>query len=610
MFSVITVSDTCSNGTATDSSGPHLVSLVKSKLNSTADINYVVIPDEIEIIKQSLIYAADVLRASAVFTTGGTGFAPRDVTPEATKAVINKEAPQLALAMTLKSLEKTKFAVLSRAICGIRNRTLIVNFPGSKKAVEECFLSIVELIPHMLQLLNDDIPKVREIHKKVQSEGGQQHVHVCPHATGKGGDDRNSPFPLIDVDEALQIILESIVSKSDPKKQFSRANIPPFRASIKDGYALKSVGGKGVKRVVGYVAAGSGLIGDNFNIDECYKINTGAPVPEQADAVIQIEDTKLISADNDIERIVEILTDPSPNLDIRSIGSDLRMAEEVFEYHFPVDAAQKSLLASIGEPLKVDKLKVVIISTGDELVHPYEASNQATSIEGKIYDSNTTMLVQLLRQFGFNEEQCEMQQLVVKDEYESLRKEIKAFTGVAHAIISTGGVSMGDKDFVKPVLQDLGYDLKFGRVNVKPGKPFTFANKGKTLFFGLPGNPVSAFVTFHLFALPALRKYLASINEAPCTLAKCVLPKISIELLTENYELDPRPEFARATVVSKNNKLYARITGKQVSSRLKSIVEADVLLHMPARSSSKTTMVKGEFLTASVLRADFISAYE
>lgn len=83
-----------------------------------------------------------------------------------------------------------------------------------------------------------------------------------------------------------------------------------------------------------------------------------------------------------------------------------------------------------------------------------------------------------------------------------------------------------------------------------------------------------------------------------------------LQLLTENYELDPRPEFARATVVSKNNKLYARITGKQVSSRLKSIVEADVLLHMPARSSSKTTMVKGEFLTASVLRADFISAYE
>lgn len=354
---------------------------------------------------------------SAIFTTGGTGFAPRDVTPEATKAILTKEAPQLTLAMTLKSLEKTKFAVLSRATCGVRNRTLIVNFPGSKKAVDECFLAIVDVIPHLLQLLNDDIPKVKETHKKLQSEVSSENVHVCPHATGKGGDDRNSPFPMIDVDEALRIILASIASKSNPKKQISRINIPPFRASIKDGYALKSVGGKGVKRVVGYVPAGNGIIRDNFNIDECYKINTGAPVPEQADAVIQIEDTKLVSADSDIEKIIEVLADPSPNLDIRSIGSDLRMAEEVFEYRFPLDAAQTSLLASIGEPPKVEKLKVVVISTGDELLHPYERSNQTASVEGKIYDSNTTMLVQLIRQFGFNEEQCELQQLVVNDEY-------------------------------------------------------------------------------------------------------------------------------------------------------------------------------------------------
>ncbi|XP_062562815.1 molybdenum cofactor synthesis protein cinnamon [Armigeres subalbatus] len=610
MFSVVTVSDTCSNGTATDTSGPHLVNLIKAKLSCSTEVNYLIIPDEIEIIKQTLIYAADVLQVSAVFTTGGTGFAPRDVTPEATKAVLSKEAPQLALAMTLKSLEKTKFAVLSRATCGVRNRSLIVNFPGSKKAVEECFLSIIDVIPHMLQLLSDDVPKVRETHKKVQAATSSEHVHVCPHATGKGGDDRNSPFPMIDVDEAIRIILGTITSKSIPKKQFSRVNIPPFRASIKDGYALKSIGGKGVKRVVGYVAAGSGIIDDNFNIDECYKINTGAPLPEQADAVIQIEDTKLISAENDIERIVEILDDVTPNMEIRPIGSDLRMAEEVFEYRFPVDAAQKSLMASIGEPLKINKLKVAVISTGDELVHPYEDSNQAMSIEGKIYDSNTTMLVQLLKQFGFNDEQCEIQQLIVRDNYDSLLKEIKALTGSAHAIICTGGVSMGDKDFVKPVLKELKYDLKFGRVNMKPGKPFTFANKEKTLFFGLPGNPVSAFVTFHLFALPALRKYLASTNEAPFILAKCNLPNISVELLTDSYELDPRPEFARASVISKNDKLYVQITEKQISSRLKSIVEADVLLHLPARSPSKTKVTKGERLTASILRADFISAYE
>ncbi|XP_055638140.1 molybdenum cofactor synthesis protein cinnamon [Toxorhynchites rutilus septentrionalis] len=608
-YAVITVSDTCSNGTATDTSGPLLISLVESKLNGTV-VNYLVVPDDIDTIKQSLIYSSDVLQASAIFTTGGTGFAPRDVTPEATKAVLTKEAPQLSLAMTLKSMEKTKFACLSRAVCGIRNRTLIVNFPGSKKAVEECFYAINDVIPHMLQLLTDNVPKVRETHRKMQSHGDGENVHVCPHATGKGGDDRNSPFPMIDVGEALKIILSAIDSKSSPKKQMSRVNIPPFRASIKDGYAMKSIGGKGVKRVIKYVAAGSGIIRDNFNIDECYKINTGAPVPDYADCVVQVEDTKLISSVNDAESIVEILIDPTPDLDIRPIGSDLRMGEEVFEYRFPLSAAQKSLLASIGETPKVDKLKIAIISTGDELVHPYGDSSQGEPLEGKIYDSNTTMLTQLLVQFGFGEDQCSVNHIVIKDDYTSFHNGIESFTDSMHVIICTGGVSMGDKDFVKPVLEDLQYDLKFGRVNMKPGKPFTFASKGSTLFFGLPGNPVSAFVTFHIFALPALRKYLSSINGASCTFAKCCLPNITVELDTECYYLDPRPECVRASITSKNGKLYARVTDKQISSRLKSIVEADVLLHFPARTPSKTTVVQGELLTASVIRTDFISAYE
>ncbi|XP_055545618.1 molybdenum cofactor synthesis protein cinnamon isoform X2 [Wyeomyia smithii] len=541
--------------------------------------------------------------------TGGTGFAPRDVTPEATKAVITKDAPQLSMAMTLKSLEKTKFAVLSRAVCGIRDRTLIVNFPGSKKAVEECFLAIVNVIPHMLQLLTDDIPKVKEIHCKVQSGDVQSHSHICPHKTGTGGDDRNSPFPLISVERALEIIYSSISSKTIPKKQISRVNIPPFRASIKDGYALKSVGGRGVKRVVGYVAAGHGIIRDNFNIDECYKINTGAPVPEQADSIIQIEDTKLVSSNNDVEEIIEVISEPSPGLDIRPIGSDLRMAEDVFEYQFPLNAVQKSLLASIGEQEKIEKLKVAVVSTGDELIHPYEVVSKEISLEGKIYDSNTTMLVQLMKQFGFNDDQCTITQFVASDDYDSLRKLIGNLIETCHVVICSGGVSMGDKDFVKPVLQDLGFDLKFGRVNMKPGKPFTFAAKERTLFFGLPGNPVSAFVTFHLFALPAMKKYLATINDTPCNSAKCYLPRITVELLTDKYELDDRPEYVRASVISRGAKLFAKITGRQVSSRLKSIVDADVLLHLPARSDTKSTVKKGETFTASVLRADFISAY-
>ncbi|XP_052891045.1 molybdenum cofactor synthesis protein cinnamon isoform X2 [Anopheles moucheti] len=612
----LTVSDSCAAGKAADTSGPHLVELIKQSFK-TDTVNYLLIADDEQLIKQSLTYACDVLKVRAVFTTGGTGFAPRDVTPEATRAIITKEAPQLTLAMTLCSIQKTKFGVLSRAVCGVRNKTLVVNFPGSKKAVGECFQAIVDVLPHVLNLLNEgEIERVRETHHKVQAESDVQCTeevpHVCPHATGKGGDDRNSPFPMINVDDAMKQIVASIPIVQTTRKQLSRVNIPPFRASIKDGYALKSIGGKGTKKVIGYVSAGDAIVQTNFSIDECFKINTGAPVPLHADAVIQIEETKLVSRDHDYEKIVDILVEPTASLDIRSIGSDLRMSEEVFQYRFPIDACQRALLAAMGERVSVAKIKVAILSTGDELLHPYDAGTaaNASSLEGKIYDSNTTMLVALVRQCGFNEDQCEIQQRVVKDDFKSLKTEIESLTGAVHIIICTGGVSMGDKDFVKPVLKELNYELIFGRVNMKPGKPSTYASSKMTKFFGLPGNPVSAFVTFHLFALPALRLYLAAINETAPNVAKSSLPIITVELMDTKYALDPRPEYARASIVSRNGKLLASITGGQISSRLKSTVDADVLLELPARTETKPYITAGTQLKALVLRSDFISRYE
>uniref|UniRef100_A0A2M4AQU4 Putative molybdopterin biosynthesis protein n=2 Tax=Anopheles triannulatus TaxID=58253 RepID=A0A2M4AQU4_9DIPT len=612
MFYVITISDSCSAGEAKDTSGPLLVGLVKETLKTEA-VNYLLIPDERDLIEKSLLYACDVLKVRAIFTTGGTGFAPRDVTPEATRAVITKEAPQLSLAMTLRSLEKTKFAVLSRAVCGVRNRTLIVNLPGSKKAVQECYESIVDVLPHVLNLLSDgEIDRVRETHHEVQQgESGIKRAHVCPHATGKGtDDDRNSPYPMISVDEALQKILSTLPSIETAKPQMSRVNIPPFRASIKDGYALKSIGGKGMKKVIGYIAAGDAIVRTNFTIDECYKINTGAPLPDHADAIIQIEDTKVISRENDYEGMIEVLTDPEPALDVRAIGSDLRMAEEVFRYRFPLDASQRSMLASIGEKASVVKLKVAILSTGDELLHPYDASPDGASFEGKIYDSNTTMLVSLIRQFGFTEDQCEIRQQVVKDDFDSLKLAVGSLTGSTHIIICTGGVSMGDKDFVKPVLTQLGYELVFGRVNVKPGKPCTYASSSTTKFFGLPGNPVSAFVTFHLFALPALRWYLCAINETAPQIAKCCLPMIDVELLDTLNELDPRPEFARAMIRSRKGKLLASITGNQLSSRLKSTIDADALVELPPRTKDRTAIKAGTLVKAYIIRSDFVSHYD
>lgn len=267
---------------------------------------------------------SDELSVHLILTTGGTGFSPRDVTPEATRKVIHREAPQMSLAMSLVSFQKTKFAALSRAVCGIRNKTLICNMPGSPKAVDECFTAIVDVLPHAIDLINGNQGNVRKSHGESQSSVNPvpiaTHRHICPHKTGTGAhDDRNSPFPMLAVDVALKIILEAIHRNEFSHRDFkSPVNIPEFRASIKDGYAVKANGScKGVKQVIGYISAGDDVKHEDFDSNCCYKINTGAAVPDFADAIVQVEDTKLIKTENGIEKEVEILIEPPQGLDIR-----------------------------------------------------------------------------------------------------------------------------------------------------------------------------------------------------------------------------------------------------------------------------------------------------
>ena len=150
-FGVICVSDRCSKGIYQDKSGP-LISELVSHLGETAF--YEIVPDEKELISQALIHGCDKTDVDVIFTTGGTGFAPRDVTPEATKAVLDREAPGISEAIRQKSLEITAKAMLSRAVSGIRGQTLIVNLPGSPKAVREALEIVIPVIPHAVETLS------------------------------------------------------------------------------------------------------------------------------------------------------------------------------------------------------------------------------------------------------------------------------------------------------------------------------------------------------------------------------------------------------------------------------------------------------------------------
>lgn len=151
VFAIVCVSDRCSQGICQDKSGPLIRELV-SPLGKTAE--YIIVPDEKEEIEKALIYLCDDVKADIVLTTGGTGFAPRDITPEATKAVIEREAPGIAEAIRMKSLQITPKAMLSRAVSGIRKRSLIINLPGSPKAVGESLEFILPVLPHAIEVLS------------------------------------------------------------------------------------------------------------------------------------------------------------------------------------------------------------------------------------------------------------------------------------------------------------------------------------------------------------------------------------------------------------------------------------------------------------------------
>ena len=150
-FGIICVSDRCSKGACQDKSGPLIKELV-SPLGKVKE--YIVVPDEKEEIEKALIYLCDDVKADVVLTTGGTGFVPRDITPEATKAVIEREAPGIAEAIRMKSLQITPKAMLSRAVSGIRKRSLIINLPGSPKAVGESLEFILPVLPHAIEVLS------------------------------------------------------------------------------------------------------------------------------------------------------------------------------------------------------------------------------------------------------------------------------------------------------------------------------------------------------------------------------------------------------------------------------------------------------------------------
>jgi molybdopterin molybdotransferase len=337
------------------------------------------------------------------------------------------------------------------------------------------------------------------------------------------------------------------------------AQLPAFPSSAVDGYAVRAADAGKALRVVGESAAGRPF-GRAVEQGVAVRILTGGVLPAGADCVVMLEDVKL---DGDAVTVPGGLR---PGQNFHTPGADLQAGERVLPAGVQLGAAEIGLAAALGlAELPVGRRpRVALMSTGDELVEVGERPGR-----GQIPDSNRWALLAALREAG-----AEVRLLGVgPDEPEALRRLVSGALAEADVLVTSGGVSVGTHDLVKPLLESLG-DVHVGRVKLKPGKPFTFATlpDGK-LAFGLPGFPVSSLVTFEVFVRPALRKMQghAQLNR----------PTLPVRLGYDARATADRTEYQRVTLKRDGRDLVAVSTGSQSSSRLMSLAGAHALLRIP-----------------------------
>ncbi|XP_073407475.1 gephyrin isoform X7 [Dendrobates tinctorius] len=467
---------------------------------------------------------------------------------------------------------------------------------------------------YKLEGLKDELRRSRGCETRVQSRcSSKENILRASHSavdiTKVARRHRMSPFPLTSMDKAFITVLEmtpvlgtEIINYRDgmgrvlAQEVYAKDNLPPFPASVKDGYAVRAADGPGDRFIIGESQAGEQPT-QTVMPGQVMRVTTGAPIPCGADAVVQVEDTELIreSDDGTEELEVRILVQARPGQDIRPIGHDIKRGECVLAKGTHMGPSEIGLLATVGvTEVEVHKFPVVaVMSTGNELLNPED-----DLLPGKIRDSNRSTLLATIQEHGYPT----INLGIVGDNPDDLLNALNEGISCADVIITSGGVSMGEKDYLKQVLDiDLHAQIHFGRVFMKPGLPTTFATLDidgvRKIIFALPGkqrNPVSAVVTCNLFVVPALRKMQGILDPRP-TIIKA--------RLSCDVKLDPRPEYHRCILTWHHQEPlpWAQSTGNQMSSRLMSMRSANGLLMLPPKTEQYVELHKGEVVDVMVI---------
>ncbi|MGP6378548.1 molybdopterin molybdotransferase MoeA [Yersinia bercovieri] len=322
--------------------------------------------------------------------------------------------------------------------------------------------------------------------------------------------------------------------------------VPPFANSAMDGYAVRcNELSSGLPLPVTGKAFAGAPFKDSWPANTCVRIMTGAPIPAGADAVIMQEQAMVSEQGVTFNGSVHI------GQNIRLAGEDIEQGAPVFPAGVKLGAAQLPLLASLGiaEVTVFRTLKVAIFSTGDEL----QPIGQPLG-EGQIYDTNRFAVRLMLQQLG-----CQIIDLgVIPDDQQALRKAFEQADGTADLVISSGGVSVGEADYTKQMLEELG-DIGFWKLAIKPGKPFAFGKLENAWFCGLPGNPVSAALTFYQLVQPLIAKLSGHSEWHPPV-------RLKAKAVTKLKKSPGRLDFQRGIFsTNANGELEVRTTGHQGS---------------------------------------------
>jgi molybdopterin molybdotransferase len=356
-------------------------------------------------------------------------------------------------------------------------------------------------------------------------------------------------------------------------------DLPPYDVSAMDGYAVHSADLKNLPAmldVIEDIKAGD-MPARTVQAGQCARIMTGAPVPQGADAVIRVEDTQALS-----ENKVQINAAVKPGNDIRLRGEGMRNKDVVLTAGTGITPGVIGVLATVkAAQLQVYRRpRVAILSTGNEL----EDIDDPVDPD-KIPNSNSYALMAQVQALGIEPDLLG----IARDDPAELEEYLQRGLRFDVLLVS-GGTSVGVHDYVRPIIESLGVQMKFWRVAMKPGHPVAFGITAHTRFFGLPGNPVSSMVCFEQFVAPALRRMMGHARLFRRTLAA---------RLTHDLKHQPgRTEFVRVTLVKEEGGYAATSTGAQGSGMLLSMARADGLMVVPADSAR---LAAGEQVTVQLL---------